>query len=142
MHFRRFRFSRDPGPHGRSGFSIVELLIAFSILAVSLGVIFDQFMRSNNSAKTRFTRDQARLIAQEELEILKAFPADRLLAWEDAEEFQPVQGSKTFFRSAEIQKLDDGSIEISTTIAWGNTDESGQEFEAGNSVTFSGVRSQ
>ena len=63
--------SRFKTQGSQSGFSLLEILVAFSILALSLGVLFQIYSRGSNVTALSHDYSQALIIAQSQLAALE-----------------------------------------------------------------------
>ena len=120
------------------GFSIVELLVAIAVLAIGVYGIYAKFVDVDRLSHQRLDNIQGRLLAQQELERLRACPYESLKAFQP-DELPPSipEHTKYHFRD-QVTIRDDGLLELTVVVGWGA--KPGEPFEPGTSVTVIGVK--
>lgn len=120
----------------RRGFSLVEFIIAIAVLVFGVYGVYNSFIGLRAPSTHRLNVAQARLLAQQKLEELRASEADGLIEWKPGAEYRPVAAMPKFLYLPAISTRADGVIEITVSVGWGSE---GPDFQ-GKLVTVKGAR--
>jgi general secretion pathway protein I len=71
---RRSRTGERPAPEASGGFTLIEVLVALTILSISLVVLMAIFLEGLEHARENATEDRARILAQSLLAQTQAVP--------------------------------------------------------------------
>lgn len=127
----------------RMGFSITELMIACAILALGLGVIYDQFARTAGPSQRYTHRVQARMLAEKQLAELCASSADSIATFKPSAQFQQIEADSPFYLKAEVNVPPQGAANVTVQVGWNPTGEADSiSFPAGQIMTAKGTRSR
>jgi type II secretory pathway pseudopilin PulG len=110
--------NRRFSPTGSRGFSIVETIVALGILVLGLFAVYNQFIKARQFARDGETALQARLLAHQEVERLRACPFDSLRDGLGGREAGQVPGHLRFTQQATLTTRPDGLIEIQVQVGW------------------------
>lgn len=133
-----------PRQHTLRAFSIVEVLVALAILVFGAVALYEQFLQSNHQGRSQFARMQARNLAHQELEQLRATPYQALKAWQHKPAPYP-DFPKFVYQDQVTPHLDplthqpDGLLQLTVRIGW-DIRLNEPRFEAGNSITVEGLK--
>lgn len=120
----------------RRGFSLVEFIIAIAVLVFGVYGVYNSFIGLRAPSTHRLNVAQARLLAQQKLEELRASEAGGLSEWSPGKDFRPVEAMPKFLYLPEISTRADGIVEITVSVGW---DSEGPDFQ-GKLVTVKGAR--
>lgn len=119
-------------------FSIVEVLVAMAVLTFGVYAIYEQFITLRRLGDQRQPVHQARWLAHQQLEELRAAPAAALRRWTPPAQPQAVFNHGRFVQRGAVHEREDGLLQITVRVGWG---ESGTEgFAEGYYVEAMGVK--
>ncbi|MCL5270987.1 MAG: prepilin-type N-terminal cleavage/methylation domain-containing protein [bacterium] len=132
---------RPPRPHRHAhGFTIAEIMIALAVLTIVAYGVYDNLQNTSRLGQQRYERIQAQLLAQQELERLRACPYDALRAWTPPAIVQKLPNHLKFDYRDTVAPRPDGMLDLTVQVGWNMA--KGQEFNAANSVTLKGVKAR
>ena len=131
-----FRLSRP----FRRAFTVVEIIVATGVLGVGVYAIYGQFVRTSQFGQERLHMAQARMLAHQGLEELRASSFDALANWSPPDGYAPVEGHERFRFKSEVASPEDGTIEIAVTVRWDPPDDDSVDPPEGKFTTLRGIR--
>lgn len=127
----------------RRGFTIVEVVMAISVVMIGVGALYDQFVKTSSRSAWYLYRAQAVMLAQQGVEELRAADFDSLKAYSAPATYEMNEDLPRFRSRAEVKPSGTGGMEITVTVGWGtNEGEEPEEFPAGQEYSVTGVRYQ
>lgn len=129
-----------PRSHSLRAFSIVEVLIALGILACGAFAAYERLLATHQAGVRQLERQQARWLARQELEHLRACDYQALLAWRPPQLPAPFPDHLRFVYQDQVTTRTDGLLELSVQVGW-SMPATGR-FEPGNSVTVKGLKAR
>jgi Tfp pilus assembly protein PilV len=123
---------KRPGQHPEGGLSVVEVLVAIALLAISGLAVAQSTIRSFSYLNQSYRTSLASQIALERLELLAQRDPSTLVESESESATQVVHSGLTFYRSTLISINTDGSRTVSVTV----NSPSGTQGKAALSTTF------
>lgn len=92
------------GRRVRAGFSFIEVVVAFGLLSVMVAIFFNLIPSSTIASHRAENRLSASNLAQNQLEMLRAEPFDKLASWNGkVEKFQ--RGTTSFTLTTSVSDL-------------------------------------
>lgn len=122
------------------GLSIVEILVALAIFSVGIYALHGQFLDLSLKSSRQILATQARLLAQQELEQLRAGDFEALAAWQPPAVVEPYLGRPNLSRKIEVQQLDSSRLEITVRVGWNAA--LGEALLPSNSIALTGVKAR
>lgn len=119
------------------GFSLVEVVIALAVLTFGAYGIYARFYDSSRFTRLHYDQQRAHLLAVEELERLRACPADSLLAWRPAPDPEPRSSKLRFNYLDQVEVREDGLLALRVQVGW---DVGPEGFQAGKVVEVRGLK--
>lgn len=119
-------------------FSIVEVMIALGILIVGAFGAYEQFIKTNQLGLQQYERIQARYLALQELEQLRATPYPVLAARKPNPAPDFYLNHPKFVYCDQVQP-EGGMLALTVQVGWDILPASGK-FTPGNSVTVKGLK--
>jgi Tfp pilus assembly protein PilV len=124
--------------HTSRACSSVEVLVALAVLGCAALGVYAQFLATGRRGHRHLDRTQARYLAQQELEQLRAAPFDRLKDWKAPQPaFYP--GHPQFVYQDQVtSRPADGLLELTVCVGWDMP--LGGPFASKHSVTVKGLK--
>jgi Tfp pilus assembly protein PilV len=122
----------------QGGFSVVEILVALAVLTFGVVGVYSQFTGIGRMGRDRITTIQARFLAHQELEQLRACSFECLKNWKPPLAVLPYPNHLKFFYQDQILVRPDGTLELNVQVGWDMR--SGENFEKGRSVAVQGLK--
>lgn len=122
----------------RQGVTIIEIVVALMILTVGAYAVFNHFISQANLSRHSQRRAQAQLLAQQQLEELRACSPEALLAWTPVTSPEILSDDPQFQVLRTLTPQPDGSVAITTRVGWGL--DAQNQFVPPRVVTLKGVR--
>ena len=119
-------------------FSIVEILIALAVLVFGAFGLYEQFLRSHQQGQRYLERIQARCLANQELEQLRATSFTGLKNWRPSPVPQPYPNNLKFCFQDQIVQRPDGLLKLTVRVGWNMTPN--ERFGPGHSITVEGLK--
>lgn len=110
----------------RCGFTLIEVLVAITLLAVSAAVFIEAQALSTRNIRKSIDRENALWLARSRLHEVAAFPADPAPEDREADRFEGVDyRTRIEYRDhrllAETQPTERTKVEIRVIVEWGQT---------------------
>lgn len=130
-------------PHCRNtlrGFTLVEILLALAILIFGVYGIYNQFLNASQQGRERISPIEARFLAHQELEQLRACSYSSLKSWQQPPlKSQPYPNHLPYSYRDQVQARPDGVLlELTVQVGWDMR--SGEDFNKEHSVTVKGLK--
>jgi len=105
-----------------SGFSLIELMVAVSILALAIFGIFHAYSAGFMGMADAKDITMATNYAREKMEEIKNKPFGKIEPESPADIHTDVPGTK-FQRKVKVDEIEDGLKKVTTTVSWTNRNE-------------------
>lgn len=124
--------------HPTHGFTMIEIIVALAILTFGVCAVYDHFLDSQQLGREQINTAQARYLALQELERLRACPYASLRAWTPPAKGTFFPDHPRFTCQDHVAARVDGALDLTVEVGWGPR--TGGSFAPGNSITLQGVK--
>lgn len=117
---------------------MVEIIVALAILTFGIMGIYEQFLAAGKQGRERLLPAQARLLAHQELEQLRACSYESLKSWKPPLRPVPYSSNLKFLCQDQVTPRPDGMLELTVRMGWDVRND--QKFKEGQSIMVKGLK--
>ena len=117
---------------------MVEVLVALAVFIIVLSPIYSRFHDASRLGRMRFKAIQARWLAHQEFEQLRACSYNELKSWQPPAEPSSLASDVKFDYRHSVRQRQDGLLELRVEVAWNLA--RGGEIDPAHSIAIEGLK--
>ncbi len=117
---------------------MVEVLVALAVFIIVLSPIYARFHDASRLGRMRFNAIQARWLAHQEFEQLRACSHDELKNWQPSAEPSSLSSHVKFSYWHSVRQHQDGLLQLRVEVAWNLA--RGGEIDPAHSIAIEGLK--